>query len=167
MVKALMAVACILLGVTTVHSKTYTGSFEYEMSSDKSEDEAKDYAKERALKNAIEKAGVFVTMFARERNFRIEEHEVTVLTVGIAKLKEIKFDRNWRANKLYIKAQVKADIDEKDLEKKIREFRRDRQAYDRTLEDGTEANTKLEENLIFNGFFQVFYFKQKTKTHCI
>jgi len=142
--KTLLALACLIAVAVPAQAKTYTGSYTYRMSSDKSEDEAKDYAKAMALRGAVEKAGVYVATYAQQRNFRMETHEVTVFTKHIAKILDTSYTNDWRDNILYIKATVKATVDEKELEKRIREFGRDRQAYERALKRYTETNEKLE-----------------------
>ena len=122
MKKFLIAVLVLFLNVLTVKAEvqTYEGIDEYYvLGAVENINVARERAHERALRDAREKAGLYIRTFSRMLNTKLVEDEIITLSGGIMRVVESAYEVIPMKDKegFIIRATVRADIDDSDVEK--------------------------------------------------
>lgn len=122
MKKFLIAVLVLFLNVLTVKAEvqTYEGTDEYYvLGAVENINVARERAHERALRDAREKAGLYIRTFSRMLNTKLVENEIITLSGGIMRVVESAYEVVPMKDKegFIIRATVRADIDDSDVEK--------------------------------------------------
>ena len=100
-----------IVSVAHAEIKTYEGVGEYVMSDFETPDTAKERAKQRAQQNAQEQAGVYVSSYTEVHNLAVTKDEITVITSGIMKIKDVVYEKSVDSDGILFRAKIKADID--------------------------------------------------------
>ena len=120
--KFLIAVLVLFLSMLNVkaETQTYKGIDEYYvLGAVENINVARERAHERALRDAREKAGVYIRTFSRMLNTKLVEDEIITLSSGVMRVVESAYEVIPMEDKqgFIIRATVRADIDENDVEK--------------------------------------------------
>ena len=113
-----------IISIAHAEIQTYTGTGGYLMSDGETMDIAKQGAKMHAIRNAQEQAGIFLSSRSEVKNGKLTKDEIETFTVGVVKVKEVKYRPVPLDDGGYIKfiATVTVTIDTDDLNQKMNDW---------------------------------------------